>query len=281
MGRPMPGWDVQILDEDEQPRAAGRARRDLPARALEPALSARLLEQRRGGARRRSAASGSTPRTPPRFDEDGYVWYEGRADDVIIAAGYRIGPFEVESALPRARGGAPRRRRSPRPTSGAATSSRRSSCSPRATRASDELVERDPGASCATRLSRLRLPAQDRVRRRAAEDADRQDPPDRAAPGRAGGGEAGLSGCSPSRSALAAAADRAAAGRTRASTTRSAEPYTPPRGRARGVARLVRRPKPPRRGYAICYVNAFQTQDDEPGVDAARRALELAAPASS
>ena len=31
-------------------------------------------------------------------DEDGYVWYEGRADDVIIAAGYRIGPFEVESA---------------------------------------------------------------------------------------------------------------------------------------------------------------------------------------
>ncbi len=31
-------------------------------------------------------------------DEDGYVWYEGRADDVIISAGYRIGPFEVESA---------------------------------------------------------------------------------------------------------------------------------------------------------------------------------------
>ena len=30
------------------------------------------------------------------MDEDGYVWYEGRADDVIIAAGYRIGPFEVE-----------------------------------------------------------------------------------------------------------------------------------------------------------------------------------------
>jgi len=32
-----------------------------------------------------------------RTDEDGYVWYEGRADDVIIADGYRIGPFEVES----------------------------------------------------------------------------------------------------------------------------------------------------------------------------------------
>ena len=31
-------------------------------------------------------------------DSEGYVWYAGRADDVIIAAGYRIGPFEVESA---------------------------------------------------------------------------------------------------------------------------------------------------------------------------------------
>ena len=34
-----------------------------------------------------------------REDEDGYLWFEGRADDVIISAGYRIGPFEVESAL--------------------------------------------------------------------------------------------------------------------------------------------------------------------------------------
>jgi acyl-coenzyme A synthetase/AMP-(fatty) acid ligase len=34
-----------------------------------------------------------------RRDEDGYLHFEGRADDVIISAGYRIGPFEVESAL--------------------------------------------------------------------------------------------------------------------------------------------------------------------------------------
>jgi acetyl-CoA synthetase len=32
-------------------------------------------------------------------DEDGYLYFEGRADDVIVSAGYRIGPFEVESAL--------------------------------------------------------------------------------------------------------------------------------------------------------------------------------------
>jgi acyl-coenzyme A synthetase/AMP-(fatty) acid ligase len=33
------------------------------------------------------------------LDEDGYLYFEGRADDLIISAGYRIGPFEVESAL--------------------------------------------------------------------------------------------------------------------------------------------------------------------------------------
>ena len=32
-------------------------------------------------------------------DEDGYLFFEGRTDDVIISSGYRIGPFEVESAL--------------------------------------------------------------------------------------------------------------------------------------------------------------------------------------
>lgn len=32
-------------------------------------------------------------------DEDGYFWFVGRDDDVIISSGYRIGPFEVESAL--------------------------------------------------------------------------------------------------------------------------------------------------------------------------------------
>jgi acetyl-CoA synthetase len=32
-------------------------------------------------------------------DDEGYLWFEGRVDDVIVSAGYRIGPFEVESAL--------------------------------------------------------------------------------------------------------------------------------------------------------------------------------------
>ena len=33
------------------------------------------------------------------MDENGYFWYVGRVDDVIKSSGYRIGPFEVESAL--------------------------------------------------------------------------------------------------------------------------------------------------------------------------------------
>jgi acyl-coenzyme A synthetase/AMP-(fatty) acid ligase len=34
-----------------------------------------------------------------REDEDGYLWFEGRGDDIILSSGYRIGPTEVEAAL--------------------------------------------------------------------------------------------------------------------------------------------------------------------------------------
>jgi medium-chain acyl-CoA synthetase len=45
------------------------------------------------------AATGISPATAPIWTATGYFWFVGRADDVIISAGYRIGPFEVESAL--------------------------------------------------------------------------------------------------------------------------------------------------------------------------------------
>ena len=51
-----------------------------------------------GERRRRSRAPWRTG-DRVRQDDDGYLYFEGRADDVIISAGYRIGPFEVESAL--------------------------------------------------------------------------------------------------------------------------------------------------------------------------------------
>jgi acetyl-CoA synthetase len=97
MGKPMPGWDVAILDEDEQPVARGergeiclRARSN-PHYPLGYWQNPEATEETFGGEwfHTKDAAS---------RDEDGYIWYEGRADDVIIAAGYRIGPFEVESA---------------------------------------------------------------------------------------------------------------------------------------------------------------------------------------
>ena len=48
---------------------------------------------------RRSATAGTTPATRRWRDADGYFWFEGRDDDVITSSAYRIGPFEVESAL--------------------------------------------------------------------------------------------------------------------------------------------------------------------------------------
>jgi acetyl-CoA synthetase len=97
MGKPMPGWDVQLLDEDEAPVDQGergeiclRARSN-PHYPLGYWNNPEASEETFGGEwfHTKDAAAA---------DEDGYIWYAGRADDVIIAAGYRIGPFEVESA---------------------------------------------------------------------------------------------------------------------------------------------------------------------------------------
>src|SRR5215212_8664073 len=97
MGRPMPGWDVQILDEDERPVPQGERG--------EICLRARSNPHYPLGYWNNEEATAETfggewfhTKDAARFDAEGYVWYEGRADDVIIAAGYRIGPFEVESA---------------------------------------------------------------------------------------------------------------------------------------------------------------------------------------
>src|SRR6478672_10355306 len=97
MGKPMPGWDIAILDEDERPVVRGERG--------EICLRARSNPHFPLGYWNRPADSDDVfggewfhTKDAAREDEDGYIWYEGRADDVIIAAGYRIGPFEVESA---------------------------------------------------------------------------------------------------------------------------------------------------------------------------------------
>jgi len=97
MGKPMPGWDVQILDEDENPVREGERG--------EICLRARSNPHYPLGYWNNPEASEETfggewfhTNDAAQQDEDGYYWYAGRADDVIISAGYRIGPFEVESA---------------------------------------------------------------------------------------------------------------------------------------------------------------------------------------
>jgi acetyl-CoA synthetase len=98
MGKPLPGWEVAILDEDEHRVATGERG--------EICLKARTNPHYPLGYWNRPAEDSEEvfggdwfhTKDAASFDDDGYYWYEGRADDVIIAAGYRIGPFEVESA---------------------------------------------------------------------------------------------------------------------------------------------------------------------------------------
>jgi acetyl-CoA synthetase len=97
MGRPMPGWDVQLLDEDEHPVPHGE-RGEICLRARSNPHYPLGYWRNEEAARETFGGDWFHTKDAARFDEDGYVWYEGRADDVIIAAGYRIGPFEVESA---------------------------------------------------------------------------------------------------------------------------------------------------------------------------------------
>ena len=96
MGRPMPGWDVQILDEDEQPVATGE-RGEICLRARSNPHYPLGYWNRPEDSQEVFGGDWFHTRDAASRDEDGYIWYEGRADDVIIAAGYRIGPFEVES----------------------------------------------------------------------------------------------------------------------------------------------------------------------------------------
>src|SRR2546423_14417913 len=83
MGRPLPGVDLRV----------DRGELVLADPVTDPTFFVGYLD-------------GTAPPPGPwrtgdrvRADEDGYLYFEGRTDDVIISAGYRIGPFEVESSL--------------------------------------------------------------------------------------------------------------------------------------------------------------------------------------
>jgi acetyl-CoA synthetase len=98
MGKPMPGGEVAILDEDERPVATGeRGEICLKARS-NPHYPLGYWNRPPEDTEEAFGGEWFHTKDAAKTDEDGYFWYVGRADDVIISAGYRIGPFEVESA---------------------------------------------------------------------------------------------------------------------------------------------------------------------------------------
>lgn len=97
MGKPTPGNNVQLIDEDGNPVKVGQVG-DIAIPLDTPALfkgyykdEDRTKKTRRGN----FYITGDQAS----LDEEGYFWFEGRNDDIIISSGYTIGPFEVEDAL--------------------------------------------------------------------------------------------------------------------------------------------------------------------------------------
>lgn len=100
MGKPTPGFELAIVDDDGNVLPPGQEG-DIGVR-VKPARPVGLFhEYWRNPNATEAAIRGDWYITGDRgtIDADGYFWFVGRADDVIISAGYRIGPFEVESAL--------------------------------------------------------------------------------------------------------------------------------------------------------------------------------------
>jgi acetyl-CoA synthetase len=100
MGKPMPGWDVDVVAEDGSAIEAGEVGNVVvrcvgerpvglfPGYHGAPEATAKVFRDGLYFTGDKAAK-----------DEDGYLWFEGRDDDVITSSAYRIGPFEVESAL--------------------------------------------------------------------------------------------------------------------------------------------------------------------------------------
>jgi len=89
MGKPLPGMDVRITPSEGADSGVG----ELQLRAASsPTFFSRYLDGER--------FEGSWWKTGDLVrEEDGYLFFEGRGDDIILSSGYRIGPTEVEAAL--------------------------------------------------------------------------------------------------------------------------------------------------------------------------------------
>jgi acetyl-CoA synthetase len=100
MGKPVPGWNVDVLDESGQ-RAPDDAVGAIAVQVTEPRPVGLFLGYEGDDEANAKAFRDGWYYTGDKAwrDGDGYLWFEGRDDDVITSSAYRIGPFEVESAL--------------------------------------------------------------------------------------------------------------------------------------------------------------------------------------
>lgn len=97
MGKPTPGNHVEIIREDGDAADVDEVG-DVAVHVDTPALFKTYYkehERMQKALRGRYFITGDKARK----DKDGYFWFEGRGDDIIISSGYTIGPFEVEDAL--------------------------------------------------------------------------------------------------------------------------------------------------------------------------------------
>jgi len=103
MGRPYPGHNIAVIDDEGRAVADGEigevaVNRVAPDGSRDPVFFLEYYKNPEGTARK---FTGDWCRTGDlaKRDADGYLWYQGRADDVFKAAGYRIGPSEIENCL--------------------------------------------------------------------------------------------------------------------------------------------------------------------------------------
>ena len=100
MGKPVPGYGIDLVDQDGQPVEDGVNGEIVIRTDPKPTCGVYLGYYRNQEATDAVWHDGMYHTGDLAWrDEDGYYWYVGRADDVIKSSGYRIGPFEIESTI--------------------------------------------------------------------------------------------------------------------------------------------------------------------------------------
>jgi acetyl-CoA synthetase len=103
MGRPYPGHRIAVIDDDGNEMARGQpgdvaVHRVAPDGTPDPIFFLEYFGNPEG-TRKKYAGDWCRTGDVATMDDDGYLWYQGRADDVFKVAGYRIGPSEIENTL--------------------------------------------------------------------------------------------------------------------------------------------------------------------------------------